>query len=290
MRLTVCRRVLRSPSDHRYIGTTIEHYTMRRDRGQAPYQNMPRLENKTAVITGASSGIGRGIALAFAREGAHVVVDYYRSRAKAEGVVEEITAQGGRALAMQADVSNADDVARLMRDVRAQLGRIDIWVNNAGADILTGEGAKLTDEEKLQRLLNIDLKGAILCCWSLEPIMREQGHGAIINISWDLALHGFHGRNPQMFASVKAGLLGFSRSFAKSCAPYIRVNVLAPGWIQTSFAEEVMEQDYYAARIREIPLGRFGTPEDVAEAAVFLASDAASYITGEMIKVNGGLS
>lgn len=251
---------------------------------------MSRLENKTAVITGASSGIGRGIALACAREGAHVVVNYYRSRARAEGVVSEITAQGGRAIAMQADMSNRDDVARMISDVQDQLGRIDIWVNNAGADILTGPGAALPDEEKLQRLLDIDLKGTILCCWALVPIMQAQGQGVIINVSWDLALHGFHGRNPEMFAAVKAGLLGFSRSFAKTCAPQIRVNVLAPGWIQTAFAEEVMDKDYYMARKREIPLGRFGTPADVAEVAVFLASDAASYITGEMIKVNGGLS
>ena len=252
-------------------------------------KKLPRLEHKTAVVTGASSGIGRGMALAFAREGAHVVVNYYRSVAKAEATVSEITAQGGRAVAIQADVSNAVDVARLIRDAQTALGRIDIWVNNAGADILTGAGAGFPDLEKLQRLMDVDLKGTIQCCWELAPIMQAQGHGAIINVSWDLALHGFHGRNPQMFAAVKAGLLGFSRSFAKTCAP-IRVNVLAPGWIQTAFAAEVMDQDYYAARIKEIPLGRFGTPEDVAEVAVFLASEESSYITGEMIKVNGGLS
>ena len=251
---------------------------------------MPRLEHKTAVITGASSGIGRGTALVFAREGAHVVVNYNRSSDQAEATVMEIQAAGGRAIAIQADVSRPDDVARLIRDARTQLGRIDIWVNNAGADILTGAAAGWSDQEKLQRLMDVDLKGAILCCWGVAPVMQAQGQGVIINMSWDLALHGFEGRNPQMFAAVKAGLLGFSRAFAKSCAPHIRVNVLAPGWIQTAFAEEVMEEEYYAARLREIPLGRFGTPEDVAATAVFLASDAASYITGELIKVNGGLS
>lgn len=251
---------------------------------------MPRLEHKTAVITGASSGIGRGVALAFAREGAHVVVNYNRSVDKARDAVNEITATGGRATAIQADVSCPEDIAWLIRDAQAQLGRIDIWVNNAGADILTGAGAELSDQEKLQRLMDVDLKGAILCCWGVVPVMQAQGQGVIINMSWDLALHGFQGVNPQMFAAVKAGLLGFSRAFAKSCAPHIRVNVLAPGWIQTAFAEEVMDKEYYAARLREIPLGRFGTPEDVAETAVFLASDAASYITGELIKVNGGLS
>ena len=120
--------------------------------------------------------------------------------------------------------------------------------------------------------------------------MQSQGHGVIINMSWDLAIHGFKGHNPQMFATVKAGVLGFSRSFASTYGPEIRVNVLAPGWIQTAFADEIMHKDFYEARIREIPAGRFGTPEDVAEAAIFLASDASSYMSGEMIKINGGLS
>lgn len=251
---------------------------------------MHSLANKTAVVTGASSGIGRAIALACARAGAHVVVNYRRSRDRAESAVGEIMKNGGRAIALQADVGDTEAVTGLLRDAREALGKIDIWVNNAGADILTGTGAALPDPEKLHRLLDVDLKGTMLCCWALAPVMQAQGQGVIINMSWDLALHGFQGRNPQMFAAAKAGLIGFSRSFAKTCAPQVRVNVLAPGWIETAFAAEVMSEDYYAARLKEIPLGRFGTPEDVAAVAVFLASDAASYITGELIKVNGGLS
>lgn len=251
---------------------------------------MSRLEQKTAVITGASSGIGRSIALAFAREGAHVIVNYKQSRDKAEALVKEIKSLGGKAVAIQADLGHSDEIQRLINSAQTELGRIDIWVNNAGADILTGSGAQLSDQEKLDWLIDIDLKGTIACCWSLAPIMKDQGHGVIINMSWDLAIHGFQGRNPEMFASVKAGVLGFSRSFAINHGPEIRVNILAPGWIQTTFADEVMNSEYYNARIREIPVGRFGTPEDVAEVAVFLASDEASYITGEMIKINGGLS
>ena len=251
---------------------------------------MPRLEQKTAVITGASSGIGRGIALAFAKEGAEVVVNYNQSKEKAEQLVQEITASGGSAKAIQADISNRQDIERLINESQTQLGKIDIWVNNAGADVLTGEGAQLDDDAKLQKLCDIDLKGTMQCCWSIAPIMQQQGGGAIVNMSWDLALHGFAGRNPQMFAAVKAGVLGFSRSFAKSYGPDIRVNVLAPGWIETAFAEDMMDKEYYQARLKEIPVGRFGTPEDVAEVAVFLASDESSYMTGEMIKVNGGLS
>lgn len=251
---------------------------------------MPRLEQKTAVITGASSGIGRGIALAFAREGAQVIVNYKQSRDKAEALVGEISSFGGKAVAVQADLGCANEIQKLVNEAQTELGHIDIWVNNAGADILTGTGTSLSDQEKLDWLINIDLKATITCCWALAPIMKKQGHGAIINMSWDLAIHGFQGRNPEMFAAVKAGVLGFSRSFAKNHGPEIRVNILAPGWIQTAFANEVMNSEYYDARVREIPVGRFGTPEDVAEAAIFLASDESSYITGEMIKVNGGLS
>ena len=250
---------------------------------------MPRLEHKTAVITGASSGIGRGIALAFAREGAHVVVNYNQSRDKAEALVKEIISFGGTAVTIQANIGKAEQIEKLVKSAQQELGRIDIWVNNAGADILTGAGADLSDQEKLEWLVDIDLKGTIACCWALVPLMKKQGQGVIINMSWDQAIHGFQGRNPEMFAAAKAGILGFSRSFAKNHGPEIRVNILAPGWIQTGFADEVMDEDYHAARIKEIPVGRFGTAEDVAEVAVFLASDESSYITGEMIKINGGL-
>ena len=251
---------------------------------------MPRLEQKTAVITGASNGIGKGIALLFAREGAQVIINYHRSTDEARQLVEDIKTAGGNATAVQADISDGQQLDQLIKAAQKTLGTIDIWVNNAGADILTGPGAALTDDEKFQRLIDVDLKGTMQCCWAIAPIMQTQGQGVIINMSWDLALHGFSGHNPQLFATVKAGILGFSRAFAKSYGPKIRINVLAPGWIETAFAKEVMNSAYYKARLQEIPVGRFGTPEDVAEAAVFLASDESSYMTGEMIKINGGLS
>ena len=250
---------------------------------------MPRLAGKKAVVTGASSGIGRGIALAYAAEGADLVISYNRSAERAAAVVEELRAHGVRATAIQADLADPAAIDRLIGSARDTLGRLDIWVNNAGADILTGAAAEEPDTVKLQRLIEVDLKGTIACCWALAPVMEAQGGGAIINMSWDLCLHGFEGRNPQMFAAVKAGVLGFSRSFARSHAPKLRVNVLGPGWIETAFAEQDMDADYYRARTAEIPVGRFGRPEDVAEAAVFLGSDESAYITGEMIRINGGL-
>jgi len=250
---------------------------------------MPRLEHKTVVVTGASSGIGESIATTFAREGAHVVVNYNSSRDKAEHIVKQINGSGGRAVAIRANVSDPKDVTFLIDEALSEMGQIDIWVNNAGANILTGKGAELSEQEKLQSLIDVDLKGTINCCWGVVAVMERAGHGVIINMTWDLAIHGFQGKNPQMFAAAKAGVRGFSQSLAKSVAPNIRVNLLAPGWIETAFAEEMMKTTYYQERISEIPLSRFGKPEDVANAALYLASDEASYITGQVININGGL-
>ena len=241
------------------------------------------------MVTGASSGIGRAIALAFAGEGACVAVNYNRSEARAQDVVREIRGLSGQALAVQADIADPDAVGGLIDTAIAEFGRIDVWVNNAGADILTGSGARLTDRQKLSRLVDVDLKGTIQCCWAVAEVMQRQGGGVIINMSWDQAVHGYQGTNPQMFSAVKAGIQAFSKSLAKTVAPAVRVNVLAPGWIATAFATEVMEHDYYEQRLAEIPLQRFGTPEDVAAAAVFLASDESAYITGAALNVGGGV-
>jgi len=248
-----------------------------------------KLKGKKAVITGASSGIGLGIARQFAGEGAQVIVHYNSNREGADQAVAAIREKGSEAWAIQAEVSSQTDIDRLVGKARDLLGNIDIWMNNAGADILTGANAGMDDSVKLQRLVNVDLVGTMYCCWSVLPLMQAQGSGVIINMSWDLALHGFNGRNPQMFAAVKAGITGFSKSLALTCAPEVRVNVIAPGWIETAFAEQSMDRDYYRARTGEIPLGRFGRAEDVARAAVYLASDDAAYITGQVLNVNGGL-
>jgi 3-oxoacyl-[acyl-carrier protein] reductase len=248
-----------------------------------------RLQDKTVVITGSSTGIGRAIAKLFAQQGAQVVLNYNRSQAAAEQLADEIREEGGSTLAIQADVSRLEDVNRLVDTAMASFGRIDIWANIAGADILTGEGAKLSDPEKLNRLIDVDLKGTMLCCWRVAPIMKAAGHGVIINMSWDLVITGMEGRNPEMFAAVKGGILGFSKCLARSYAPEVRVNDLAPGWIETAFAKEAMRQEAYQAVVEKTPLRRFGRPEDVAWAALYLASDEASFITGQTLRVNGGL-
>ena len=251
---------------------------------------MALLENKTAVVTGAGSGIGAAIAKAYAQAGAQVVVHYHHSEKQAEQVARQINADGGGATVIRANITHLEEINFLIREAKAALGQIDIWVNNAGADILTGKGAKLTDQEKLQNLIATDLKGTINCCWGVVPLMQAAGRGVIVNMSWDLAIPGFPGRDAQMFSAVKAGISGFSRSLAKTVAPTVRVNVLAPGWIETDFAKAVMATDYYRQRVNEIPMKRFGKPVDVASAALYLASDKAAYVTGQVININGGLS
>ena len=249
-----------------------------------------RLSGKRAVVTGGSTGIGRAVAFALAAEGAKVAINYRRSEDAAAECVEEITSIGGEAASFQADVANVEDVRRLVACADKYLGGIDIWANVAGADILTGTGATLDDQQKLQQLITVDLQGTINCCWTAEPVLRRSGPGAVVNMSWDLALRGMMGRNPEMFAAVKAGVTGFTRSFARSVAPQIRVNEVAPGWIATAFAETDMADDYRDWVIEQTPLKRFGHPQDIANAVVFLCTDESSFITGQTINVNGGLS
>jgi 3-oxoacyl-[acyl-carrier protein] reductase len=246
------------------------------------------LTGKRVLVTGASSGIGRAIAVAAARAGADVAFTYFANEAAASAVAADIRETGRRAVVIRADVASADDVIRLVAELRRAFGGVDAWINNAGADILTGSGRLLSRHEKLDLLLSVDLRGTMHASWAAADLMEGQPEGGvIINMSWDRVLQGMAGENPELFAAVKGGVLSFSRALARSLAPAIRVNVLGPGWIETAFlngASTSLKQ-----RLAEqIPLGRWGTPEDVAAAAIYLASDAARYLTGQMIMVNGG--
>jgi 3-oxoacyl-[acyl-carrier protein] reductase len=240
-------------------------------------------------VTGASSGIGAAIAEAFAAAGATVLLTYRRSEAAAGAIADRITAGGGRALIARADLGTRAGCEALVADAHEQLGGLDVWVNNAGADVLTGEEADWDWERKLDLLLAVDLKGTIACSYAAGAVMREQaGGGAIVNMSWDHVTSGMAGANPEIFSAVKGGVLAYSKSLARALAPAVRVNVVSPGWIETAFAEDA-DAGFRRTVAESTPMGRWGTPADVAAAALYLASPGAAFITGQAININGGL-
>lgn len=247
------------------------------------------LTGRAVLVTGASSGIGRAIALACARAGADVAITYHANPEGAGDVELEVRACGRRAAVIALDLADPSSVRALGPAARDAIGRLDVWINNAGADILTGPGASLSTIEKLDLLLAVDLRGTMLASWqAAEMLGAEEQGGVIINMSWDHVLTGMAGENPQLYSAVKGGVLAFSKSLARSVAPRVRVNVLAPGWIETSFGAGVNERlrrDVAAST----PLKRWGTPDDVAGAAVFLASPAAAFLTGQVMLVGGGV-
>jgi glucose 1-dehydrogenase len=247
-----------------------------------------RLENKVAVITGSSRGIGRAIALAFASEGAAVAVDYRSHPDEAREVVGEIEGFGGRALAVKADVSEQDDVRGLIRETAREFGRLDIMVNNAGVE------EKMpfleTPLEVYKRALAVNLTGAWLGCQEAPRQMVSQGDGGrIINVS------GVHEDRPMPtnspYCAAKGGLRMLMRTIAVELAPEgITVNNIAPGAIETPINENLEENPGQMKELlSEIPLGRIGQPEEVAELALYLASDVASYVTGSTFVIDGGM-
>ena len=258
-------------------------------RRQQRLGEAPTLAGKVVLVTGASSGIGRAIALACAEAGADLALTFRENRVGADEAAGTVRAAGRRVEVVRADVSRQEDLDALAAGVRRTFGRVDVGINNAGADILTGEGARLAWTEKLDRLLAVDLRGTVLASWTAVALMREQPPGGVIlNMSWDHVLTGaMRGEYSQVFCAVKGGVYSFSRALAQSAAPHIRVNVLGPGWVETAYGREL--DDDVKHRITEsIPLKRWATPQDVAHAAVYLASDAAGYVTGQMLLINGG--
>jgi 3-oxoacyl-[acyl-carrier protein] reductase len=236
------------------------------------------------VVTGASSGIGRAIATAFAAAGARVGIGHWRSTDAAAQLAAELD---GEHPLLRADLSTADGCATIVADAFAALGEIDVWVNNAGADILTGDAAGWAAERKLQALLELDLQATVRCSKAVAPRLRTGG--CILNMGWDHATAGgMGGDDVELHAAVKAAVVGFSKALARSVAPEVRVNVLCPGWIETAFGEGA-DPEFHDEVARATPLRRWGRPEDVAGAAVWLASPAASFVTGQAVNVNGGM-
>jgi 3-oxoacyl-[acyl-carrier protein] reductase len=246
------------------------------------------LEQKSVLVTGASSGIGRAIALRCARAGADLAITYRKNQKGAEATAREIRAMGRRAEVLRTDISRQEDLDHLASQLQQDFARIDVWINNAGADILTGEAGRLSRLQKLDLVLAVDARGTVLASWAAVELMRKQGGGSIINMAWDHVQHGMAGENPVIYSAAKGAVASFSRSLARDVAPDIRVNILAPGFIETAFGEEA-DPKFRQKVIEMTPLARWGKPEDVAGAALFLASEDAAFLTGQMIMVNGGV-
>ena len=249
----------------------------------------PPLAGARVFVSGGSSGIGSAIAIAAARAGADVVLTYRANERGARDVSREVEALGRRCRIVRLDLADPASVGGLTSAVRAAFGGVDVWVNNAGADVLTGPNASLSPAEKLDLLLRIDLRGTVLASWQAAELMVAQDSGGvIINMSWDHVLSGMAGIEAQLFSAVKGGVLAFSKSLARTVAPAIRVNVLAPGWIETAYGTDV-DESIRRQVTASTPLARWGTPDDVASAVVYLASPAASFITGQTMLVGGGV-
>ena len=243
------------------------------------------LEGRTALVTGASRGIGRAIALRLAAQGADVAVNFAGSAAKAEEVKNAIIEMGRKAIAIQADVKDASSVAGMVEEVKKTFGRIDILVNNAG---VTRDGLLMRmKDEDWETVIDTNLRGVFQCTKAVSKIMMKQRYGRIVNMASVVGLVGNAGQ--ANYAASKAGVIGFSKSVARELASRgITVNMVAPGCIDTDMTA-VLPDKVREAMLADIPLARVGKPEDVASAVAFLVSDEAAYITGQVINVDGGM-
>lgn len=250
--------------------------------------NYPDLKGKVALVTGGSSGIGAATARMLAANGASVAINFHRNSAGAEKVRDEIVSAGGRAIAVQADVAKATEVDALVKRAVAELGPIDILVNNAGSLIERLRILELT-EERWDEVIDLNLKSAFLCCRAVAASMIERKSGAIVNVSSIAgrtggALGSIH------YSTAKGGVITFTKGLAKELAPFgIRVNAVSPGVIDTHYHEQFSTPDMMKGYVAGIPLGRVGTPDEVASVICFLASNASSYLAGETIEINGGM-
>ncbi|MBA3480216.1 MAG: SDR family oxidoreductase [Pirellulales bacterium] len=244
-----------------------------------------QLADRWAVVTGSTRGIGKAIALELAAAGANVVV-HGRNASAAEEVCAAIRKLKREAVAIVTDIATPHARTALVEQAWRD-HPVDVWVNNAGFDVLTGAAADWPFAEKLQRLWELDVQGTIELSRNVGDRMRQRGHGAIINIGWDQAEIGMAGDSGEMFAAVKGAVMAFTRSLARSLAPQVRVNCIAPGWIRTAWGDDASA--YWQERaVNESLLHRWGEVEDVARVARFIASPAASFVTGQIIYVNGG--
>jgi 3-oxoacyl-[acyl-carrier protein] reductase len=250
-------------------------------------ENYLDLSGKIALVTGASSGIGAATAVTLSGLGAQVAIGYHQNQKGVEEVQRGIAASGGKAIVIQADVRQADEVRSLVKRATEQLGPIDILVNNAGSLV---ERMKIleTNETRWDEIMNLNLKSVMLCSQAVAKSMMERKSGAIVNV---VSIAGRNGGGPGAgaYATAKGGLITLTKSLAKELAPFgIRVNGVSPGVVDTPFHEVFSTPEMIRSFVAQIPIGRIAKPVEIAKVIAFLASDAASYVVGEIIEVNGG--
>jgi 3-oxoacyl-[acyl-carrier protein] reductase len=227
------------------------------------------------------------VALNLAEAGADVIVHGRTSRESADQVALDCRERGVRSEVLMADLGERDEGDRLVAQAWKLWGGLDAWLQIAGADTLTGSAARLDFDAKLDLLLSVDVVATIRLCRAVGRLMKQQGQGAIVTMGWDQSETGMEGDSGELFAATKGSILSFTRSLAMSLAPTVRVNGLAPGWIKTSWGDSA-SQPWQDRAKSETPLGRWGTPEDVARVARFLVGPDAAFLTGQVVRINGG--
>jgi 3-oxoacyl-[acyl-carrier protein] reductase len=252
-----------------------------------PDEASRELSGVRACVVGSTSGIGRAVALALAEAGADVLVHGRRSSEAAEAVAAQCQNLGVRAAVVMADIADRDAGDRLVDQAWEHWRGLDAWLQIAGADVLTGRGANDCFEDKLDQLLAVDVVASMRLCREVGQRMKSAGGGAIVTMGWDQAETGMEGESGELFAATKGAVMAFTKSLALSLAPAVRVNCLAPGWIKTAWGQNA-SSEWQNRVMRETPLKRWGSPEDVARVARFLVSPRSSYLTGQIIRVNGG--
>ncbi len=256
-------------------------------------QNSENLSGQTAVVTGSTTGIGRAIAIQLARQGANVVIHGRAESDNSRSAIDEIESLGRAAYPLYQDFGEPFCHELFVETIWNQLENIDIWINNAGADVLTGEAANWALKQKLSHLFTVDVEATLFLSRAVGRRMKstsnEQGTKSILNIGWDQAYQGMAGDSGELFSTTKGAIMSMTKSLAQSLAPQVRVNCLAAGWIQTQWGEQI-GGDWDQRAKRDSLMTRWGQPDDVAQIAGFICSPNASFISGQIINVNGGFN